>query len=168
MSPLRWICALLLCCAACKDKPKEPEAVAQKAPPADPAPQLPTAGDLGQQLAVEAASRKPDALKAEVVLEALGKAQIPVGATKQFMGRTVLANYCFGGITGRGTSVTLCEYSGVDAAKAGLAHSQTQFASIPRRTLIQNKATVLTLVRADDGLEAKKEADQAIEVFTKL
>lgn len=165
----------MLLLSACKDKDKAPETTGEKAapakpaePPADPAPQLPVAGDLAQQLSVETAARKPDALKAETVIEALNKAQVPVGGVKQFMGRTVLALYCSGGATNHSTSVTVCEYADEAAAKAGLAHSEKQFGAIPMRVLKQNKASVLTLVRATDTPETKAEVDKAVEVFSKL
>lgn len=140
----------------------------KSAPKADPAAALPLAGDLGQQLVAEAAARKPDALKSEAVVEAMTAAKIPVTNVKQFLGRTVLALYCSGGMTAHNTSVTVCEYADAEAAKVGLAHSEKQFAAIPMRTLTQNKASVLTLVRATDTPETKAEADAAIAVFSKL
>ena len=170
-SPLIWICGALLCVSACQEKAKAPETTGEKPAPArgaDPAANLPVGGDLMQQLVIEKASRKADAVKAETVIEALNKGGVPVDSVKQFMGRTVLALYCSGGATGHSTSVTVCEYADAEAAKAGLAHSEKQFGTIPLRTLTQNKASVLTLVRATDTPETKAEADKAIEIFTKL
>ena len=115
-SPL-WICAAMLFLQGCKDKPKDAAIPAQKQEVAvDYAAQLPVAGNMAEQLQVEAAARPKDAIKVEAVLEALGKADVAVGNTKQFIARTVLATYCFGGSTAKGNSVTLCEYASVDAA----------------------------------------------------
>ncbi len=134
----------------------------------DPAANLPLAGNPVEQLQVEAAARPQGAIKAEAVIDALGKAEIVVSNNKQFIGRTVLANYCFGGISGKAMTVTICEYASAEAAAAGLENSQKRAGSIPNRTLTQNKQTVLTLVRDGDSAENKAEADKAIEVFSKL
>jgi hypothetical protein len=168
-SPSVWICVAIVFFWGCKEKPRSEANPPQKqAVVVDYAAQLPVAGNLAEQLTVEAAARPKDAVKVETVLEALAKADIPVGNTRQFIGRTVFATYCFGGASAKSTTVTVCEYASADAAKAGLEHSQTQFASIPFRTLTQNKLTVLTLVRNADSPETKAEMDKAIEVFTKL
>lgn len=125
-------------------------------------------GDLAQQLQVEAGSRPPDALKAEAVLDALTKEGLPIGDRKQFVARTVLAKYCYGGMTAKATTVTVCEYADAAAATKGLQHSEKQFAAIPNRTLTQNKGTVLTLVRGLANDETKADADKAIAIFSKL
>jgi hypothetical protein len=171
-TPLR-ICVATVFLWGCKDKPIQAANPAPKPPvevavAKDPAANLPVAQNLGEQLQVEAASRPADALKAEVVLEALGKAGIQVTNTKQFIARTVAANYCFGGVTPRAASVTICEYGSPEAAMGGMEHSLKQFAGIPNRTLTQNKRTVLTLVRAGDAPEEKADIEKAIEVFKNL
>ena len=164
-----WIAVGLLILAGCKDKAPVPGKIeAKQEVKADPAANLPVAGNLGEQLITEAASRPKDAIKAEAVFEALGKNGIAVNSVKQFMGRTVLANYCSGGLTALVTSVTVCEYATEAAAKAGLEQSAKQFASIRMRTLTQNKLTVLTLVRESDAPEKKAEAEKAIEIFKNL
>ena len=164
-----WICAAMLFLQGCKDKPKPDSIPTQKQEVAvDYAAHLPVAGNMAEQLQVEAAARPKEAIKVEAVLDALGKADVAVGSTKQFIGRPVLANYCFGGSTAKGNSVTVCEYASVDAAKAGLEHSQKQFGTIANRTLTQNKLTVMTLVGGSESAETKAEAAKAIEVFTRL
>ncbi len=160
-----WMCAVVLFFGGCKDKPK-PEVTEKKR--AAPLAGLPMAANIAEQLQGEAAARPKEALRTETVIEALAKAQIALTDNKQFIARTVLANYCFGGTTAQATAVTVCEYSSVEAAKEGLEHSQKQFVGIPNRTLTQNKQTVLTLVRGMDTPQTKAEAEKAIEVFSKL
>jgi Tfp pilus assembly protein PilV len=167
--PPLWICVTAVFLWGCKDQPAPAvKVVAKQEVKVDYAAQLPVGGNMAEQLQVESAARPQDALKAESVIEALSKSEISVGNGKQFIARPVLATYCFGGTTPKATSVTICEYASVDAAKAGLEHSQKQFGSIPHRSLTQNKQTVMTLVRDVDSPETKAEADKAIEVFGKL
>jgi hypothetical protein len=167
--PPLWICAATVFLWSCKDKPIEAANPAPKPVIAvDYAAGLPVAGNLAEQLQVESASRPKDALTAEAVLEALVKAEIPVGNTKQGIGRTVLANYCFGGSTARNTQVVICEYGSPEAAIAGREHSLKHFAAITNRTLTLNKRTVLTLVGAGESPETKAEMQKAAEVFSKL
>lgn len=167
--PLSWMCVATVFLWGCKDKPKVAEKTEIKqVVAADYLAALPVGGNLAEQLQLEAAARPKGAITAEAVIEALGKAQIPLSNNKQFIGRAVLATYCFGGITAAATSVTVCEYPSADAAKAGLEQSQTQFAALPNRTLTQNKRTVLTLMRGVDSPATKAEAAKAVEVFSKL
>lgn len=166
--PLVWICAAAVFLSGCPEKTKPVEVVEQKpAPKADPTAGLPLGGNLAEQLQLEAAARPKEAITAEAVLDALVKAEIRVDNTRQFIARTVLANYCFGGSTAKATTVTVCEYASVEAAKAGLEHSQSRAGPSSTRSLTQNKQTVMSLVRVDSP-ETKAEADKAIEIFTKL
>ncbi len=169
ISPPVWMCVAIVFVWGCKDKPKVDQNPPQKQSVAvDYLAPLPVAGNLAEQLTVEAAARSKDGIKVEAVIEALAKAEIVLGNTKQFIGRTVLATYCFGGSTAKGMSVTICEYSSPEAARAGRDHSLSQFASIPLRTLTLNKGTVLTVVRNGDAPEMTAEADKVIDVFNHL
>lgn len=168
--PLTWMCLATVFLWSCKDKPKVPDNPQRPAVVAavDPAAGLPVAGNIAEQLQVESAARSKDGLKVEAVVEALGKADVPISNTMQYVARTVLATYCFGGVTGKATAVSICEYPTPEAAKAGMEFSTKQFGSIPNRILAVNKTAMLTLARGTDSPESKAEAEKAIEAFTKL
>jgi len=164
-----WIGVGLLILTGCKDKPATPPKIeANQEVKADPAANLPVAGNLAEQLTTEAAARSKDGLKVEAVLDALAKGGVTVTDTRQYIGRTVFATYCFGGITSKVIALTVCEYGTEDAVKSALERSEKLYGVSPLRTMTVNKLTVLSLVRPTDAEEGKVEADKAIQIFSKL
>ncbi len=117
----------------------------------------------------EAASRPTGTPRAEDVLAALAAAGIKVPATKQFLGATVGATYCFGGRAESGLGVSVCEYSDEDAAQKGRELSLTKFKDLPNRTILVNKKTTLTLAAiAAPPAAGDPEVSKASDVFSKL
>ena len=106
---------------------------------------------LGERLTREAAARPARAPDVEAVTAALGRSGLSLGPVMQVLARTVGARYCASTATAAGLGVAVCEYGDDAEAERGLVYSRRAFDRlIPGRTLLRNRATVITLT-GDDG-----------------
>ncbi len=96
----------------------------------------------------------------------MADAGIAMPAPRQFLGRTVLARYCGGGLSEGGLGVSVCEYDSTEKAERGKAYSTKAFASIPNRTLVVHQKSLLTLVAPT--APAQVQAAAVKQLFEKL
>jgi hypothetical protein len=80
------------------------------------------------------------------VLDAIDAAGLPVLQRRQFLGVTVHASYCAGGTTRAGLAVSVCEYPSADAAAAGKAYADRQFAALTDAQRATRGNALLTVV----------------------
>jgi hypothetical protein len=154
-------CALVLSCiAACDAKPtragKPRAAAAAGVQTPDPeAVKLP----LGERLRREA-SRRPEArLHVDELLQTLASEGLELLRTRQVLAAPLAADYCVSGLSGSGLALSLCEFADADAAQRGLSRSHMTFDRlIPGRTLLLNRATLLTLTRPPNAAAAAESA----------
>ena len=164
---------------ACKeDRPAEPIARSEVAPPpATPAQaSAPRAMEpskhiepLLQRLQWEAAHRPANGVKTEQVMEALGGAGIRLTEQRQYLGATMSASYCAGGVTAEAVAISVCEYATVDAALAGKRLMDERFgAATPHARRVARKNAVLTISHASAAGARGPEVQRAIDTFTRL
>jgi hypothetical protein len=135
-------------------------AIAAAVPEAQPAPQ-PARIPLAQRLAREAAARPPDALRTEVLIEALAMRGINVAPPRQVLASPVGALYCEAAASARGLALSLCAYADAAELASGRARSHALFDRlIPGRTLIGHGKTLLTLAPTPAAAQEAAIADQ--------
>ena len=134
--------ALFACvaCASCKREAPEP-AVSRATPAVPPASKqtqaLEPSSDVSpivQRLAWEAENRPKRGVTVEQVFEALDRAGIAVTGTRQYLGVTVQASYCAGGVAADGVAISVCEYPTAKAADASRRFMEQRFAAMTSRT----------------------------------
>ena len=114
----------------------------------------------------EAQHRPPGGIKTEAVFAALERAEVRLKRTRQYLGATVNASYCAGGITDQGLAISVCEYTSEEAAADGMTFMEKRFAALtPHARRHVRGQTLLTIAAPSGSTDA---ADRAVETFSSL
>ncbi|MBA3392142.1 MAG: hypothetical protein H0T89_05830 [Deltaproteobacteria bacterium] len=123
---------------------------------------------IAERLAWEAQHRPQRGVTAEQVFAAFDRAGVPVRGQRQYLGVTMQAGYCAGGVTLEGIAISVCEYTSPEAAEAGRRFMERRFAAMtPHAKRVLHGPTLLSITRpsADTGTEI---ATRAALTFTSL
>jgi hypothetical protein len=122
---------------------------------------------LAARLQYEATHRPSIGPRSERVLDAIDAAGIKLADRRQFLGIAMNASYCAGGTTNDGVAISVCEYTTAEAALAGKAFADRQYAAMGPTTIrATHGATLLTVVRPQE--RSHELADRALEAFKTL
>ncbi len=123
---------------------------------------------LVARLRYEADHRPSSAVTAERVLDALEHAQLPVSSRRQYLGGTLRASYCAGGVTRDGLAIAVCEYPDATTATAGKQLMDSRFAAMKQVALRKaHRNTVLTIAGNTNPSNSAL-VERAFEVFATL
>ncbi|HRC54417.1 MAG TPA: hypothetical protein PKU97_00780, partial [Kofleriaceae bacterium] len=116
-----------------------PAATGPAAPPADTEPAgAATMQTLAGQLAREAA-RRPSGQRVEDAFAALAQAGLTLVAPRQYLAVVASADYCAGGVTDTGLSISACEYADGKAAALAVARTERRFPQ-----MVSSRSVLLT------------------------
>lgn len=104
------------------------------------------------QLQSEAKNRPSGSVTAERVFTALDGAGVSLTGRRQYLGATMKASYCAGGVTPDGIALSVCEYPSAEAAELGKRYMDKRFGAItPYARREVHGSTVLTIAHAAGG-----------------
>ena len=122
---------------------------------------------LGPRLGMEQRSRPTQTPRAEVVLDAIEKAGIPIGKRQQYLAVVVGAKYCLGGNTPSRLAVSVCEYGSDEGATRGRELAMARFKAV-EKVIHVNRKTTLTLSRMGALPASEGEAKRIADLFATL
>lgn len=113
----------------------------------------------------EAAHRPKAGVTAEVLFDALeANAGIKLQERRQYVGSTMHASFCAGGLTTDHVTVAMCEYPDDKAAQAGLDY-MNQYFNFPDAHREMHHAAVMTVIAKGD---TAGRVDKAFKAFAAL
>lgn len=116
----------------------------------------------------ESSHRPSSEVTAERVLDALEHAQLPVPSRRQYLGASLRASYCTGGVTRDGLAIAVCEYPDAEAAVAGKQLMDRRFAAMKQAASRRaHRNTVLTIA-GQTNPSNNALVERAFEVFAAL
>jgi hypothetical protein len=122
---------------------------------------------IAARLGYEATHRPATGPSSDRVLDALEAAGIKLAERRQFLGIAMKASYCAGGTTSDGVAISVCEYATAEAAQAGKAFADRQYAAMsPNAIRAIHGASLLTVVHPQERSPAL--AERALHTFTTL
>ena len=128
--------------------------------------QLTVADRLDHERTARSASATP---KVEEVFAALERAGVETRDKRQHLASPMGAMYCEGAVSTAGDlAVSVCEYEGDDAARAGRETSFEAFARVPNREVYVRRATTLTLMQPTVTAESATVVKRAVDSFQRL
>lgn len=123
---------------------------------------------IAQRLAWEARHRPERGITAEQAFDAFARAGVPLRGTRQYLGVTMQASYCAGGVTPEGVAISVCEYATPEAAEAGKGFMDRRFAAMTphtNRVLRGNTLLSIALPSPEAGSEV---SSRAVKTFTSM
>lgn len=121
---------------------------------------------LGAKLHAESQQRPAVKVKAEALFDALATRGIELTSTRQVLAATAAADYCALGVTTESIAVAVCEYSTLDAARAGKRLLDTRYARlVPDAVRALNGTTLLTVA---NGTSHRDVRDRVLDTFATL
>jgi len=165
----RLLIALLLL-AGCARQGEEAAARAVAPTPTLPSepPSRPRAESVGERLQQESGARASGNPRAESVISALQKAGLQLRDPRQHAAAPMGALFCIGAQSENNVSLSVCEYEGAAAARAGRELSVNAFKSIPNRDVWVNRSATLTLLQSPRTSRSETEVKRAVDVFKSL
>jgi hypothetical protein len=123
---------------------------------------------LAERLAWEAQNRPALDVTAERVFDALERAGVSVLTKRQYVGITMGASYCAGGMTRDDVAISVCEYASRTAAAAGkdfMDHRFARMTPFARRVVHGQVLLSITKPSANAGMDV---VQRAVDTFTSL
>lgn len=165
----RLLIALLLLVGCAKQREEAAARTVAPTPalPSEP-PSRPRAESVGEKLQQESSARVTGNPRAEDVVSALQKAGLQLRDPRQHAAAPMRALFCIGAQSENNVSLSVCEYEGDAAARAGRELSMDAFKDIPNREVSVNRSTTLTLLQSPRTLRSETEVKRALDVFKSL
>jgi hypothetical protein len=124
---------------------------------------------LMQLLTDEKTHRPSGTPTAEAVFAAVKQGGILTLDQAQVLGRMVGADFCENAHTDHGIVLSVCEFQDADALAKGRAYSEKTFSkSLPNRTLLTNRKTLLTINPPDASPAVKDQVGAVTRIFATL
>jgi hypothetical protein len=149
------------------EAPSASAASLPSAPPSGVAPAI-SPQIIAGRLAAETASRTPTDPSVEKVFEAFVKTGAKLFDSTQHLASPYSAKYCVEAHSDLGVYTDVCEFADEASAKKGMDASTKAFATVPNRTLLLNKKTLLTLRDSTPGPKSAEQVKTLAATFKAL
>jgi hypothetical protein len=120
-------------------------------------------------LGEERTNRPTDTPAAEAVFAATKQSGVPTSDPQQVLARLVGASFCENARSDRGIVLSVCEFKDKETLAKGRAYSEKTFGkSMPSRSLLANRKTLLTINPPDDTPAVKAQVETIASAFARL
>lgn len=120
-------------------------------------------------LGEERTNRPTDTPTAEAVFAAAKQAGVPTSDPEQVLARLLGASFCENARSDRGIVIGVCEFKDNDTLVTGRAYSERTFGkSMPNRSLLANRKTLLTINPPDNTPASKAQVETIASAFARL